>query len=227
MADRAALIRAALNAKGPPPDIQLAQLRKDKKEAVRLARLKVKANARGAAPMPPKKGEAAAPVQQVVPSEPVEVKKYRAIKDFSGDISYESGATVFVLGEPDDAGMVIAVVGGASGNCPMDTLIELTDAVIQEERKIREEAARESSEEKQKKLNDQLAAIEASEKVIKASPSAEPVEDEAETEANAAAAAKAKEEIEAAKAEEEALLARAAEIEAMMAALDVSDDDDE
>lgn len=218
-----------MNAKGPPPDVQLAQLRKDKKEAVRLARLKVKANARGAAPMPPKKGEAAseAPVQQVVPSEPVEVKKYRAIKDFSGDVSYESGATVFVLGEPDDAGMVIAVVGGASGNCPMDTLIELTDAVIQEERKIREEAARESSEEKQKRLNDQLAAIEASEKVIKESPSAEPVEDEAETEANAAAAAKAKEEIEAAKAEEEALLARAAEIEAMMAALDVSDDDDE
>lgn len=43
------------------------KMRKDKKEAVRLARLKMKASARGAAPPPPPPGSKKAPPPVAVP----------------------------------------------------------------------------------------------------------------------------------------------------------------
>jgi hypothetical protein len=37
----------------------------------------------------------------------VEVKKYRAIADYSGEVTYQAGATLFVMGEPDEDGGVM------------------------------------------------------------------------------------------------------------------------
>jgi hypothetical protein len=45
-------------------------------------------------------------------------------------LRYPEGATLFVMGEPDDAGLVMAVYDGKSGNCAFDTLIELTDEIL-------------------------------------------------------------------------------------------------
>ena len=47
-------------------------------------------------------------------AEPLDVKKYRALEAYSGEISYEPGATIFVMGEADANGMVMGVVGGTS-----------------------------------------------------------------------------------------------------------------
>jgi len=109
-------------------DVQ--RLKKDKEEAERLAQLTASANARGAAPLPPGKGGPAPAkaatsqgIKDTSPRKsmwavisygasshefvaPAKVTKYRALEDYDGDVSFEKGATLFVVGEPDQNDMV-------------------------------------------------------------------------------------------------------------------------
>eukprot|EP00039_Didymoeca_costata_P018093 m.332089 g.332089 ORF g.332089 m.332089 type:complete len:236 (+) comp16875_c0_seq1:69-776(+) len=235
MADKAALIAAAAKRAQAPPDVYAAQLRKDKKEAVRIARLKVKAQARGAAPPPPKPGAAApAPVVKTSDGKPPEIKKYRAMEDYSGEVTFAKGDTIFVMGDVDDKGMIMGVCGGKSGMCPMASLKEITDELLAAERKEREEAAQKEREAREAEIAAQAEEMEKEElEKLKASDdkpaAAEGTDEEAElaAKARAAAAAKAAEEIAKAKEEEDKLRAEAARLEELMRQLDMSDDDDE
>lgn len=103
----ARLARAGVNA--TQEDIE--NLRKDKKHAERLAKLAASANARGAAPAPPGKGGPAAPAPAPA-GKPAEIVKYRAMEDFAGDdVSFEKGATIFIVGDPDSSGMAQVRMG--------------------------------------------------------------------------------------------------------------------
>jgi hypothetical protein len=237
MASKAALIAAATSRAAPPPDLAAAQMRKDKKEAVRLARLKLKASARGAAPPPPPPGgKAAAPAAAPPPSsdgKPLEVKKYRALEAYSGEISYEPGATIFVMGEADANGMVMGVVGGASGMCKMSTLTVITDELLAAERKAKEEAAAVAREKREAELAAQLGASDGdAEAALKAleekyANSDTPIEAEGKSAESIAMEQKVAAELAEAKAEEDKIKAEAARLEELMRQLDMDSDEDE
>lgn len=240
MADLAAL---AKHRAAPPPDVAIAQLRKDKKEAVRLARLKVKASNRGAAPPPPGKGGGAPPpkIANATPGVAPKVGKYRAVEDHSGECNFEKGATLFVLGEPDASGNVMAVVGGVSGNVPFAKLVPITDELLAKERVEKEAALTAAREKREKELEAGMDAIEAEEKAklealdaktranleaISAESGMSPEESLAAA-AKAQAAERASKEIQEMKDEEDRLMAEAKKLEELMAALDMSDDEDD
>merc|ERR1719183_2040300 len=148
-AQKAAMIAKAAARAAPPPSVQVAQMRNDKKEAIKLARLKLKAAARGAAPMPGQKVTAPAPSGD---GQPLKVVKYRALESYSGEVTYEPGATLFAMGEEKD-GMVMAVVNGKSGMVQVSTLTPITDELLAAERQAREEWAEEARAEKERLVN--------------------------------------------------------------------------
>lgn len=251
MASKAALIAAAMRKSAPPPDVMKAQMRKDKKEAVRIARLKLKANNRGAAPPPPKPGQApseAAPDVAVTPAKsdkPVKTFKYRAVADFkSADIEFTVGSVLFVICEADDDGKAaitgdetIAVYNGKSGNVPIAMIEEITAESLKAERDEKDRVASEEAavaqadaETQQKYAEDKAAkALEALDaKYAAASDTSELDAEKAKIQAEAEQAKAAGEaEIAKIQAEEDDLKKQAAEIEAMLAALgDSSDEED-
>eukprot|EP00037_Helgoeca_nana_P002014 m.31227 g.31227 ORF g.31227 m.31227 type:complete len:245 (-) comp12298_c0_seq1:1535-2269(-) len=238
------LAAAAAGRDAPTPDLMAAQIRKDKKEAVRLARLKMKANARGAAPPPPKKGAAPAPViASASDGAPPKVEKFRAVVDHTGEVTFTKGATLFVLGEPDASGNVVAVFAGKSGSIPASTLIPITDELLAKERAEKDTEIEESRKQKEANLEAAKSDIEAEERAkldklsekerAQAMASAasgeagQSEEDKMAAAASAAAAAKMKEENAALLAEENRLKAEAARLEELMRQLDMSDDDDD
>jgi hypothetical protein len=234
-------------------------MRKDKKEAIRIARLKQKAKTRGAAPMPGQKWDAAkdrgaappppggggAKPAGKGPTAPagggeIKVQKYRATKAFKSDeIEYPEGATLFVMGAPDEKGNVMAVYDGKSGDCPVDSLVELTDEVLAKERADAEAEAEQDRLQMEAAINGDVAELERIEREklealdekyrLKAleGASGDTEAEKMQAAASAAAAAKANEEIAEAKAAEEAIKAQAAELERLMRELDMSDDEDE
>jgi len=248
MSNRAALLaKAAARRAAPPPSIAVAQMRKDKKEAIRMARLKQKAKGRGQAPKP---GQAPAPVDHDGPKpagdgKPLKVGKYRASKAYAAaegaadQISYPEGATLFVMGEPDDDGLVMAVYDGKSGNCKFDTLSELTAEILAAERAEKEAAAERDRLELEAAINGDTAALEKiemdklealDEKYRKKALEAAEGDTEAEkmqSAASAAAAESAAKEIDEARAAEDEIKKQAAELERLMAELDMTDDEDE
>eukprot|EP00036_Acanthoecidae_sp_10tr_P008194 CAMPEP_0182928010 /NCGR_PEP_ID=MMETSP0105_2-20130417/14942_1 /TAXON_ID=81532 ORGANISM="Acanthoeca-like sp., Strain 10tr" /NCGR_SAMPLE_ID=MMETSP0105_2 /ASSEMBLY_ACC=CAM_ASM_000205 /LENGTH=242 /DNA_ID=CAMNT_0025065997 /DNA_START=31 /DNA_END=759 /DNA_ORIENTATION=- len=234
---------AAAAGRAAPPDLEAAQIRKDKKEAVRLARLKMKANARGAAPPPPSK-KGGAPPPTIAPAaggEAPKVEKYRAVEDFKGEVEFQKGATLFVLGAPDADGNVMAVTGGKSGSVPSKVLVPITDALLAKEREEKEKAAEEDRKAKEAVLEKAKAAIEAEERakldalddkarqlaVADSGDAGASEEDKLAAAARAAAEAKIKEENDALLEEENRLKAEAARLEELMRQLDMSDDDDD
>eukprot|EP00056_Hartaetosiga_gracilis_P020756 m.21141 g.21141 ORF g.21141 m.21141 type:complete len:232 (+) comp8688_c0_seq1:280-975(+) len=207
-------------------------LKKDKEHAERLAKLAANAMSRKAAPLPP--GKAPPPQakkEPEKPAEPAKVGKYRAIDDFNGDdISFEKGATIFVVGEPDSTGMVQGVAGGKAGKLPMSKLRLITPELLEEERIQREkdiEAQRIKDEEELRKEMERLkleaentnSAPDSSATTSTGGKSAEQIAYEKELEE------KFEKEREELLAEEEKLKAEAARIEAMLAALDDNDEE--
>ncbi|EDQ84788.1 uncharacterized protein MONBRDRAFT_29920 [Monosiga brevicollis MX1] len=201
-------------------------LKKDKVHAERLAKLAASANARGAAPLPPGMGgAAAAPAPSAAPAE---VVKFRAIEGFKSDeVDFEKGATVFVVGEPDASGMVQAVAGGKAGKIPMDKLRKITHELLEEERKQREKEIAEARQAEEDSLREEMekmklegpskgsgaAASAAAEKTPEQLAYEAELEKKFEEEASRSALLE----------EEEKLKAEAARIEAMLAALDEED----
>lgn len=210
-------------------------MRKDKVAAMKLARLKVKANARGAAPPPPGKGGPAPPIV-TSDGEPPKVEKYRAIEAHTGDVTFPVGATLFVLGEPDDKGEVVGVYDGISGNVPISKLVVITPELLAKEREEKEAVIKAEFEAREAEINKEKEKIEAQAlEKLKALDSKEPQTSDApgETEeeklaalAKAEADKKVADEIDSMKAEEDKLLAEARRLEELMAALDMSDDED-
>lgn len=240
--DPAKLAALAATRSAPPPDVAIGQLRKDKKEAVRLARLKAKAKNRSAAPLPPGKGGGgggAAPAITTSDGAPPKVEKYRAIEDHSGEIAFTKGATLFVLGEADADGNVMAVAGGSSGSVPFSKMVLITPELLEKEREEKEALFTAAREAREKELESELSKIEEEEKakleaLDEKTRAATVAVDDGETEeqrvaaaAKAAAQAKVAKEIEEMKAEEERLMAEAKKLEELMAALDMSDDEDD
>lgn len=208
-------------------DMAVAQMRKDKKEAVRIGRLKAKAAARGAAPPPPGKGGAPAPAINYSGAEPT-VAKYRAVEDFDGEVTFEKGATLFCLGDPVD-GKIMAVVNGESGNVPMSALVEITDELLAKERAEREAAA----EARRAELEAQAESADVDDAAVEAAVAAAPTqagESEADKKARILSEEKSKAHdaaMAAAKAEEDKMKAEAARLEELMRQLDMSDDEDD
>lgn len=137
----------------------IEKLRADKQEAERLALLMATAKSRGAAPLPPGLGGPPPAERKKSSGPPAKVAKYRAIKDYEGDVSFEKGATVFVVGEADADGMVQGVVSGKSGSMPMSALGEITPELLEAERVQREkdlEQARLEEEEEMRKEMEQM-----------------------------------------------------------------------
>lgn len=164
------------------------------------------------------------------------MKKYRAIASFAGDVAYEVGATLFVLGDTVD-GKVTAVVNGKSGMCPMDTLTLITPELLAKEKADREAALAAASEQAEKErlafqkemeaeLTEELSANKAE---LDAAPTLEGEDDTAKAKRIAAekAEAKAAEEREASRAEEDKLKAEAARLEELMRQLDMSSDEED
>eukprot|EP00729_Bicosta_minor_P014230 gene14230-29174_t len=237
-AKRAAMIAKAAARSAPPPSVTIGQLRNDKKEAIKIARLKIKAAGRGAAPVPgqaPPPAAAAGLVDKAKGRGAIlKVTKYRALEAYSGEVSYEPGATLFAMGEEKD-GMIMAVVNGASGMVKMSTLTPITPELLAAEREAREEAAQEAREAKEASLSATTEEREAAmqeelkkldEKYANSTPGDTSAGDALAEEASKQAAAAANKEIEEAKAEEEKLKAEAARLEELMRQLDMSDEDD-
>ena len=174
-------------------------------------------------------------------TEAPKVGKYRAVDNHEGECPFETGATLFVLGEPDADGNVMAVVNGVSGNVPFSKVVPITDELLAKERVEKEEMLAAARVKREKELEDGMAGIEAEEKAklealdAKTRANLEAITKESgmseaeslEAAAKAKAAERASAEIAEMKAEEERLMAEAKKLEELMAALDMSDDDDD
>eukprot|EP00040_Diaphanoeca_grandis_P011773 m.60361 g.60361 ORF g.60361 m.60361 type:complete len:238 (-) comp22831_c1_seq1:48-761(-) len=235
MSSSAALKAMAMARAAPPPDVQVAKMRKDKVAAMKLARLKAKANARGAAPPPPGKGGAPPPPITTTDGAPPKIEKYRALEDHEGEIKFPIGATLFVLGDADKDGNVVGVYDGESGNVPLSKLAVITPELLEKERVEKEAMWAEARAQKEKEMTADMAKIEA-EELAKLKALEQRTGDEApdnnEDEklaalAKAAADKKISDEIAGMKAEEDKLLAEAKRLEELMAALDMDDDEDD
>lgn len=167
MAPKRDLAAAKLRRQGIDPDLLpiMENLLADKEHAEKLAQLAAKAGARGAAPAPPGKG-ASAPAAAAAPSgPPAAVVKMRALNSYNGDVSFDKGATVFVVGEPDASGFYQCVASGKAGKAPATHLRAITEDLLREEREAKEkeaEAARKKDEEKlQKEMEEEERKIDA------------------------------------------------------------------
>lgn len=203
---------------------QVQQIKKDKEEAERLAMLTAAASARGAAPLPPGKG-GPAPSKPARSAAPATVTKYRAIDGHEGELSFAKGATLFVVGAADGAGMVQAVSAGKAGKCPFNKLAPITPELLEQERIQRDKDLEEAIAQEEEQMRQEMEAMKLkhAEDAAKATPSApgKPGEKSAELLAyEAKLDADFQAERANLKAEEDKLKAEAARIEAMLAALD-------
>eukprot|EP00048_Salpingoeca_helianthica_P014649 m.222788 g.222788 ORF g.222788 m.222788 type:complete len:226 (-) comp16102_c0_seq1:151-828(-) len=225
MAPKRDLAAAKLRRQGLDPVIE--GILADQEHAQKLALLSAKAGARGAAPAPPGKGGpvAAAPAPT---GPPPAVVKMRAIESYNGEVSFEKGATVFVVGEPDASGMYQGVASGKAGKVPKTHLREITEELLREEREAKQkeaEAARAKEEARLKKeLEEEERKIDAQLAGKGSSASAGPVTSAEVSALKKEAEAKFQADRQKLLEEEQRLKDEAARLEELMRQLDADDD---